>query len=125
MAGDRSGVSSAAVLPEVNGLPGAQQQLASADAQAQGLAGERGSDVGRHVIGSFVVMEITAVFWNGIGHPCIQVLQHPWISVLVDREAGAGVQTGEMQNALIQSRAADPSVQPTVQTGEAPPRGLN
>ena len=44
VAGDRSGVSSAAVLPEVNGLPGAQQQLAPADAQVQGLAGEGGSD---------------------------------------------------------------------------------
>ena len=101
MAGDRSGVSSAAVLPDVNGLPGAQQQLPPADAQVQGLAGERGSDVGRHVISSFVVMEITALFRNGIGHPCIQVLQHPWICVLVDREAGAGVQTGEMQNCLL------------------------
>ena len=113
------------MLPEVNGLPGAQQQLPPADAQVQGLAGERGSDVGRHVISSFVVVEITAVFWNGIGHPCIQVLQHPWIGVLVDGEAGAGVQAGEMQNALVQPRAADPGVQPPVQPGEAPPRGLN
>ena len=114
VAGDRSGVSSAAVLPEVNGLPGAQQQLAPADAQVQGLAGERGSDVGRHVIGSFVVMEITAVFWNSIGHPCIQVLQHPRISVLVDREACTGVQTGEVQHALLKARAPDPGVQSTI-----------
>ena len=56
VAGDCSGVSSAAVLPEVNGLPGAQQQLSVTDTQAEGLAGERGSDVGRHVIGPFVVM---------------------------------------------------------------------
>ena len=87
-------------------------------AEAQGLAGERRSDVGRHVISSFVVMEITAVFWNGIGHPCIQVLQHPWIGVLVDGEAGAGVQAGEMQNALVQTRAADPGVQLPVQSGD-------
>ena len=106
-------------------MPGAQQQLPPADAQVQGLAGERGSDVGRHVISSFVVMEITAVFWNGIGHPCIQVLQHPWICVLVDREAGAGVQAGEMQNALVQTRAADPGVQPPVQSGESSSRGCH
>ena len=125
VAGDRSGVSSAAVLPEVNGLPGAQQQLSVTDTQAEGLAGERGSDVGRHVIGSFVVMQITAVFRNGIGHPCIEVLQHPWISVLVDREACAGVQTGEIQHALLKARAPDPGVQSSVQAGEALPRGLD
>ena len=106
-------------------MPGAQQQLSSTDAQAEGLAGECGSDVGRHVIGSFVVMEIPAVFRNGIGHPCLKVLQHPWISVLVDREACARVQAGEVQHTLVEPRAADPGIQPTVQTGESPARGLN
>ena len=113
------------MFPEVHGLPGAQQQLASTHAQAEGLAGECCSDVGRHVIGSFVVMEITAVFWNGIGHPCIEVLQHPWIRVLIDREAGAGVQTCEVQHALVEARAPDPGVQSCIETGEALPRGLD
>ena len=113
------------MLPEVHGLPGAQQQLSSTDAQAEGLAGECCSDMGRHVIRSFVVMEIAAVFWNGIRHPCIQVLQNPWISVLVDREACARVQAREVQYALVKACVADPGVQPTVQTGEALPRGLD
>ena len=125
MAGDRSGVSSAAVLPEVHGLPGAKQQLPSTDAQAEGLAGQCCSDMGRHVIRSFVGMEIPAVFRNGIGHPRIKVLQHPWISVLVDGEACTGVQTREVQNGLVEARAADPGIQPTVQTGESFPRGLD
>ena len=65
------------------------------------------------------------MFRNGIGHPCIEVLQHPWISVLVDREACAGVQTGEIQHALLKARAPDPGVQSSVQAGEALPRGLD
>ena len=110
MAGDCSGVSSAAVFPDVHVLPGAQQQLSSTDAQAEGLAGQCCSDMGRHVIRSFVVMQITAVFWNGIRHPCIKVLQNPWISVLIDRQACTGVQTRQVQNGLFKARAADPGV---------------
>ena len=113
------------MFPEVHGLPGAQQQFSSNHAQAEGLAGECCSDVGRHVIGSLVVMEITAVFWNGIGHPCIQVFQHPWIRVLIDRETGAGVQTCEVQDSLVEACAADPGIQPAIETGEALPRGLD
>ena len=39
----------------------------------------------------------------------------PWGSVLVVEDwSDAGLQTGEMQNALVQTRAADPVVQPPV-----------
>ena len=41
------------------------------------------------------------------------------------KQAGADVQTGEMQNALVQTCAADPGIQPPVQPGEAPSRGWN
>jgi hypothetical protein len=55
-------------------------------------------------------MQVTVMFRNGIRHPRIKVLQYPWISVLIDREACTGVKTRQVQNGLFKARAADPGV---------------
>ena len=40
------------VLPELDGLPGAEQQPPAAERQGEGGAGEGRADVGGHVIGA-------------------------------------------------------------------------
>ncbi len=40
------------VLPEIDGLPGAEQQPTSSKRQGEGGAGEGRADVGGHVIGA-------------------------------------------------------------------------
>ena len=40
------------VLPEIDGLPGAEQQPPSSERQGEGGAGEGRADVGGHVIGA-------------------------------------------------------------------------
>ena len=54
-------------------------------------------------------------------HPCRQIPQHPGVSVLVDRQAGAGVQTGEVQHSQVDACCPDPAVQLLVQAGKALP----
>jgi hypothetical protein len=87
--------------------------------QAQGLARQGGADVGRHVIGTFVVMDVRTTFWHHIRHPSLEVLKNPWISILINREAGACVEAGEMQHTLVQSSGPQPSIQRPIDTGEA------
>jgi hypothetical protein len=92
-----------AVLPEVNGLPSSQNKTTALNTQVQGLARQGGADVGWHVIGTFVVVEVRTTFWHHIRHPSLEVLKNPWIGILINREAGACVKAGEMQYTVVQS----------------------
>jgi hypothetical protein len=115
----RSLMRGTAVLPEVYGLPSSQYQATILNTQAQGLARQGGADVGWHVIGAFVVMDIRTTFWHHIRHPSLEVLKNPWIGILINREAGACVEAGEMQHTLVQSSGPQPSIQRPIDTGEA------
>ena len=48
------------VLPEIDRLPGAEQQPPSSERQGEGGAGEGRADMGGHVIGALVVVAIGA-----------------------------------------------------------------
>ena len=86
--------------------------------------------MGRHVVVALVVVEVTtalamavegaaAVLWNYGIHPCLQILQHPRIRVLVDGQASAGVQTGQMQHTQLDACGSKPAVELIIQSGEA------
>ena len=130
MAGDASGMGGASVLPEVDPLPGAQEQASFIDAETEGLTGQCRADVGRHVVKTLIVVAITvAMACGGHGaaailgdnriHPALQVLKHSGIGVFVNGQAGARVQTGQMQHSPLQSRASQPGVQSFIESGEA------
>jgi hypothetical protein len=86
--------------------------------------------MGGHVVVAFIVMQVTGAFaitvdrafavlrHKGI-HPCLQVLENTRVSVFVDRQAGAGMQTGQVQHTLCDAGSSDPSVQRFVQPREA------
>ena len=48
------------MLPEIDRLPGAQEQSAVVNTQAHGLGGECCADMGWHVAITFVVVQVTA-----------------------------------------------------------------
>jgi hypothetical protein len=87
--------------------------------QVQGLARQGGADVGWHVIGTFVVMDVWTTFGHHIRHPSLEVLKNPWIRILIDSEAGACMQACEMQHTLVQASGTQPCIQGLIDTGEA------
>jgi hypothetical protein len=90
-----------AVLPEVNGLPSSQNKTTALNTQVQGLARQGGADVGWHVIGTFVVMDVWTTFGHHIRHPSLEVLKNPRIRILINGEAGACMEACEMQHTLM------------------------
>jgi len=118
------------MLPEIHRLPLSEHQTTVVHAQRQGLTGESSADMGRHVVIAFIVVEVTAalaiaiawtfaVIGNNRLHPGVEVFENPRIGVFVDGEAGARVQTGEMQHPQLNVSAADPAVELFVQAREA------
>jgi hypothetical protein len=83
------------------------------------LAGQSGADVGRHVIDTLVVMDVRTTFWHHVCHPSLEVLKNPWIRILINGEAGACVETGEMQYPLMQTSGTQPGIQWPIDPGEA------
>ena len=69
VASDLPRASELAMLPEIHRLPGAQQQATVLNAERHGLAGECRSDVRRHVVIAFIVVEVTATLTLGICWP--------------------------------------------------------
>ena len=117
------------MLPEIDRLPGAQEQSSVVNTQAHGLGGECCADMGWHVVITFVVVQVTATstVWSarpssvlrhhGI-HPGRQVFEDPWIGILIDGQAAAGVQAGEMHHPGDQSGLVHALIQLLVQGGE-------
>ena len=111
-----------AVFPEVDGLPGAEHQLAVLKAEAQAGTGESGADVGWHVIGPLVVVAVGAQRALAADRPCAlprhqspqvgrQVSQHPGIGVFIDGEGAAGVQRTDHRQARVQAAGANLPIQ--------------
>ncbi|CAI8151469.1 MAG: Uncharacterised protein [Synechococcus sp. CC9902] len=89
-----------------------------------------------HVVAAFVIVAIADPRAEGVQrsaavlrynriHPGLEVMQHPWVGVLVDCEACTGVQAGQMQHSLPQFLAGNPGVQHFVEPCETPPWGAD
>ena len=118
------------VLPEIDGLPGAEQQPTSSERQGEGGAGEGRADVGGHVIRALVVVAIGAQLAPAAdrSHPLLghqglevggQIDKHPRVGVLVDRERTGGVHTGQVGQASGQPAGPDLPVKGGADVGEA------
>ena len=122
------------VLPEVNRLPDTEQKSALVNTQRHRLSCKRCSDVSRHVIRPFIIVLIRVALSPAISrpktilrnnrlHPRRQITQHTWIGIFIDGQACTGVQTSQMQHALLQAALCNPGIQALVQAEEARPLG--
>ncbi len=117
------------MFPEVHRLPHAQQESSLIHTQGHRLRRQRSADVSRHVIWTLVIVPIAVtptvpicrtptILRNNRFHPGRQVLKHPGVSVFIDGQARAGVQTGEVQHTLIETGASNPGIELLIQSGE-------
>ena len=118
------------MLPEIDGLPSAEQQSPIAKRQGEGGAGQGRADVGGHVIGALVVVAIGSQITPATdrSHPLLghqglevggQIHQNPGVGVLVDRERAGGVQAGQVGQAIGQPAGPDLTIKGGGDVGEA------
>ena len=104
MHADRSPVRMAAMFPKVNSLPCAQLQSAAAEGNGEVDAGERGTNVGGHVVGAFGGVDEEAVaIGNELCEECFEIAAHVRVGVFLDQERGAGVLDVQSAEAVFQT----------------------
>ena len=72
------------MLEEVKSLPGSKYGAAGCDRDAQLGMGEHGAEMGRHVVGTFVVMDISRAFGGETLEVGQDILSHRRIGILLD-----------------------------------------
>src|SRR5262245_54401709 len=80
-----------AVLPQVDRLPGAERQIATAHGDRFRRAGEHRPYVGGHVVGTFGVVLPRVGLGRGLREPSAEIAQHGRVCVLLDHDASRGV----------------------------------
>lgn len=81
-----------AVLPQIETLPGSQNEATVGDRNLLGGARDRRADMGGHIVGAFRVVDIAAaVLGDKLGEEIIQVAQHIGVGVFLDDQTGRGV----------------------------------
>lgn len=81
----------AAVLPQVEALPGAEGEAPVDHGDQLGGPGQRAAGVGRHVVGPLVVVLPAAGLGGQLGEPPEQIPAYRRVRVLLDDQAGGGV----------------------------------
>ena len=88
------------VLPQIDPLPDAERTLSVTDRQGQVVSGQNGSDVGGHIIGSFIgVIEYRVTVRNQSRHIVVEVAANIRICILAQYQRGAGVLQEHMAQA--------------------------
>lgn len=89
-----------AVFAEVNALPGAHVEPPPGDGNGHAAAQHRSLQVGRHVVGPFVVVAVVrGVFGHHAVEVALKVLPHGGVGVLVDGQRGRSVLDEHVQQA--------------------------
>src|SRR5690348_4627929 len=89
-----------AVLPEINALPGTQQQFAAMHRYGEAHASEDRADVRRHVIGAFrIVFEQRVAIRHHAGEPALQVVAHAGIGIFAKQQRATGMRGENMRQA--------------------------
>ena len=92
MDGNGAGVRGAAMLPEVNALPGAQRQLAVADGNGKIDRRKGGAHVSGHVVVAFDrVREERIAVRHKASEEMLQVTPHVRVGVFLDQQGGGSV----------------------------------
>ncbi len=79
-------MASGSVLPDVNALPGAEQQPTIADWDILGRMRQSRPYVGGHVVGAFGAVNVGIIFGYKLGEEALHVAQHVWVSVLLNHK---------------------------------------
>ena len=76
----------AAVLEQVDALPGAEHGPAIGDRDRQAGRGQRRTKMGGHVVGAFVVMLVPIAFWRDAGEVALDVAARSGGGILLDQQ---------------------------------------
>ena len=74
-------------LAEIDALPGAEVQPVICDRQSHGAARQHSLDMGRHIIGAFIIMGV--VFFSFYHYPVeggFEIIQDGGIGIFIDGE---------------------------------------
>ena len=96
-----------AMLEDIKPLPGAQRRLAAAHRNGNRGLGQRGADMGWHVVRPFGGVAIIHVLARQLRKEILQILLHIGIGIFLDQQRRRGVadETGEKPSPIFSSRA--------------------
>ena len=84
------------VLPQIDALPRAQREAGAGERNRELDGGQRGANVSRHVIGTFVAMtEEHIAIGHEAGEETLEVAAHVGIGIFLNDEARRGVANEE------------------------------
>ena len=76
-----------AMFPNINALPGAERETAADDWDAEVHGGERGSDMGRHIVVAFhVMLEHRAAIAHKAFEKFLEIAAYRRIGIFLDQE---------------------------------------
>src|SRR6516165_1729606 len=101
-------MSGTAVLPDVETLPRSETERPTSNREALARAGDRGSEVGRHVVRALGVVLVGARILGGdLLDPALHVAAHRGIGVLLNDERSARVGDEDGANPVANTRSLD------------------
>jgi hypothetical protein len=107
--GDGAGMRRMAMFPKINSLPGAQGELAFHDRNGEVYAGQRGADVGGHVIFAFgSVDEKRVAIGDEPGEEFFEIAADIRVGILLDEEGGRGMAEMKGEEAVLQVVFGEP-----------------
>ena len=102
-------VRAAAVLEDVDALPGSERGATLANGDGELSLGEGGSDVSRHVVGTFHGVSVEAVvFGDEAAEEGFEIADDVRVGVFLDEQRGGGVAEEDGEQAFLDVEAIDP-----------------
>ena len=109
MGGDLAQVRGAAVLEQVDALPGSERHPAADNRDRQTDRGQSGADMGRHVVRPLVVVGIAAlVLGRQELEERLEIVAHRRRGVLLDQQRRRGMTTEQGQQSGFEPMRVDP-----------------
>ena len=102
-------VRAAAVLEDVDALPGSERGAAPANGDGELTLGEGGPDVSRHVVGTFhgVGVELV-VLGDKAAEEVFEISDDIGVGVFLDEQRGGGVSEEDGEEAFLNAETLDP-----------------
>lgn len=123
----RSPVRSAAVFEQIDALPNPQNRASVRDRDRQARRGDRGAEVGGHVVGAFVIMLIAARLGREPREPALEIAARGGGGIFLDQQrtrrvpheqreqpggnAGPGNPVANVARTVVQPLAGRPDVE--------------
>ena len=102
-------VRAAAVLEDVDALPGSERGAAPANGDGELTLGEGGPDVSRHVVGTFHGVGVEAVvLGDKAAEEGFEISDDIGVGVFLDQQRGGGVSEEDGEEAFLDAETLDP-----------------